>query len=157
VIRAVNLTRRTFFSGFFCCRLSGIGVEASLHLGVLPSRRQFRLTNGKGRVKQEKSRCSEGEAGRWAKRSQASGSDRSSDKGLPSGRAGPGSEAAAMWPHMAAVPLAALRLAEQAELVGRQAFEQARARERPGRSARPCAAVEPERIAPNIGEQYCSP
>jgi len=60
-------------------------------------------------------------------------------KCLPSGegkpdlpKAGPGSGAAAMWSHMAAVLLTAVkRSAEQVELPGRQAFEQARERERP--------------------------
>jgi len=39
---------------------------------------------------------------------QAEGSE-AQRKCLPSGAAGPGSEAAAMWPHMAAVPLAAAK------------------------------------------------
>jgi len=79
---------------------------------------------------------------RQAEVSEASG------KGLPSGTAGPGSGAAAMWSHMAAAKLVAVkRPAEQAELSGRQAFEQASERERPERSVRTLAAAELERVS----------
>ena len=68
-------------------------------------------------------------------------------KCLTSGVAGPGSEAAAMWLHMADAKLATVpRPVEQVELPGRKAFEQTSERERPERSVRTRAAVEPELV-----------
>ena len=60
-----------------------------------------------------------------------------------------------MWSHMAAAKLGAVkRPAKQAELPGRQAFEQASERERPERSVRVLAAVEPERVFIPFGLPY---
>ena len=76
--------------------------------------------------------AAEAELAAGSRGARQAGASEALGKCLLSGAAGPGSEAAAMCPHMAAAKQAVVkRTAEQVELPGRQAFDPASQPERP--------------------------
>ena len=127
------------------------GVIASWHLDVLPSMRQFRLAHSRRACQVGKTRLSGGGAGRRAKRSEASGSERSVGK-MPAvrrsrawkrkrRRCGP-----RLWPHgrcsAGRSPAARRnkRSFQAGRLLNRRVNENGRAKRRG------LAAAEPERV-----------